>query len=349
MPDPAPAANDAAPAAVNPAPPPANTGPSPPAAPPTPPAQPAPATATASNLDPNTQMEIPKADGSGYEVASLQEMADALMSQRAGPAIDSNDVEKFNAFKDAVSGNGDPEAAHKLVDMYSAPKAAPVPDTNEQIAALQAELQATRSMVDSHAPLMRQIEDVKVQGATKGIIEQYAAQLPYLARDSAAGAQVVVARVAEYRAAAESQFNMTPEQFATHPRRQEVLLAAFKDSENRLRAVAERFKGFDPQAAAPAPTPANPGVVDDQAATTNTPGRIQAPYRAEGGLLVPTNGQPAAPIPQGPPSSVPSTPLSSEPSGTAVGPEVSQPQGPPRTMKDIEAQMRTRLQEMNPA
>ncbi len=304
------------------------------------------------DLDPQTQMEIPKKDGTGYEVGTLQDMADALLEKRAG-AIVGDDAKKIEALNKAVTG-GDASAAHELLDLYI-PKAAaadkPVADA-ERISVLESQLTEVKQLLGNQSPIVQQIEDARIHNGVKGLIGQHAANLPYLAKESDDGARRVTAKISVYREAAKASMGLTDEQFNNHPRRQQILARAMLDCEQELKTLAVRFTGFDPGATAAATANGKPAggtvAVDDQAAgAAATPGRIPARFQVDGGRLVDTAGQGVVQARHGVMETVPAAPLAGEPSGTAVGATpVQQLQGS-FSMDQMKANMRKRQQEIS--
>ena len=329
------------------------TGTPPAAAPPTTtkPAEPRPAAATPApvvpDLDPQTRMEIPKKDGTGYEEGTLQEMADALLEKRA-EILDPDKTKKFEAFQKAVAEN-DPKAAHDLLDLYMPPadtKPKPVA-ADERMATVEKELQDIKQLLGRQTPIVRQIEDARIQGGVKNLITQHATNLPHLAKEINDGARRVTAKITEYRDAAKAHLGLSDEQFNNHPRRQQILARAMLDCEHDLKTLADRFRGFDPAATTGADGKAKPGTVavEDQAATPVD--RIPARFQVDGGRLVDTVGQVVTQARHGEMQTVPTEPLAGEPSGTAVGvAPVQQPSGP-YDVDQLKANMRKRQQEIS--
>lgn len=306
-----------------------------------------PKTPAVPDLDPSTRIEIPKKDGSGFQVATLQELADSYLEPKG--ESDPDQAAKFKAFEEAVTKN-DPTAAHALLDLYM-PRAAETVDKGaagtdaDRVAILEQQLAEIKTSLDSQRPVVREIEEARIHSGVKSLIEQQKDKLPYLAKDAGISARMVTAKLAEYRQAATSQLGITEEQFNTHPRRQAILAAAFLDCERQLKGVADRFKGFDPAATVkpPAGTVAAT-VVDDQASPGA--GHVPARYRMVNGQLVDTLGQNMQQAGHGPMEAIPSTPLASEPSGSAVGAETGAPVPGAHTPDQLRANMRKRMQEI---
>lgn len=299
------------------------------------------------DLDPQTQMEIPKKDGTGFEVGSLQEMADALLEKRAGKP-DPGQAKKFELFEKAVTEN-DTTAAHDLLNEYMpAAETKPAAD-GERIVALETELQELRKLVGDQSPVIQQIEDARIHGGVKNLIGQHAASLPYLAKDSEDGARRVTAQIAEYRDAAKRHLGLTDEQFNNHPRRQQILAQSMLDVERQLKALADRFRGFEPAAAVDANGKPKVGTVavDDQTGgVAAAVDRIPARFKVDGGRLVDTSGQVVAQARHGEMLAVPAEPLAQEPSGTAVGAVPVEQVSGPFTLDQLKANMRRRQQEI---
>jgi hypothetical protein len=291
-------------------------------------------------------MEIPKKDGTGYEGATLQEMADALLEKREG-TLDPKQAEKIAALDKDVR-DSDPKAAHELLDLYmpkpAAPAAEPATET-DRIAVLEKQLDEVKTLLGSQSPIVQQIEDARIHGGVKNLIAQHAASLPYLAKESDDGARRVTTQIAKYRDAAKANMGLTDEQFNNHPRRQQILARAMLDCEQELKALAVRFQGFDP-AKVPDKAPAGTVAVDDQTAGAATPNRIPARFQVKDGVLVDTANRPVVQTPHGQMETVPAEPLAGEPSGTAVGATPVQELDGAYTMGQLKANMRRRQQEI---
>lgn len=355
MPDPAPT-TEATPAPANPAQP-ATAAPAPASAPASAPAAPAeskpkapaaPST-SAPEIDPQTSFELPKKDGSGFEVATLQEMSDAFL-ERGGPS-DPEQVKKFSAFEKAVSSN-DRGAMHELLDLYVPEPAKPAPaegSGDARLAALEREQVELRQQIAGQQPIVQQIEDARIINGVTKLIETHAASIPYLAKAAGENARRVTAKIAEYRDAAKANLGLTDEQFNNHPRRQQILAAAMMDCEREIKSLAERYRDFNPPAATTATDrkPAEAGVVDDQAAAAE--GHIPARYQMQDGRLVDTTGRPVAQGAHGGMATIPAQPLASEPGGAATEPQpATQPTGP-YNVEQMKAAMRKRAQETSSA
>lgn len=347
MPDPVP--DPVAAPATETAPTPPVTAPTTPAAPP--PTKPdATAGSSAADIDPSMRFEIPKKDGSGVEVATLQEMADALLAGKDAPPVSAEQAKRFETFEKAVGAN-DRQAMHELLDQY-VPDGAKADDTpkspqDQRVAALEAQLTELRGMVDNQSPIVQQIEDARIQTGVKSLIGQHAENLPYLAHDAATGARMVTDKLSEYRQAAKDSMGLTDEQFNSHPRKQQILAAAMMDCERSIKANIERYNGFTPGAPKPAARTPGVAVVDDQN-VANLADRIPARFKVgPDGRLMNGSGQTAGQTAYGQVQTVPAAPLATEPSGTAVGPEAAPPLTGSYTPDALRDRMKARMQEMS--
>lgn len=318
--------------------------------PPEKPTSPASETATP-DIDPSMRFEIPKKDGSGVEVATLQDMADAFLAGKDGPSVPDDQAKRFEAFNKAI-GSNDRQAMHDLLDLYVSPEDkvddAPKSPQEQRVAALETELAQVKALVTDQSPIVQQIEDARIQTGVKSLIQQHATNLPYLAHDSSTGARMVTNKLAEYRQAAKDSMGLTDEQFNKHPRKQQILAAAMMDCERQIKADVDRYRGFDPKAAAPSPQPGTPGVtvVDDQA-NGNPLDRIPARFKVgPDGRLIGGGGQTVGQTAHGTVQTVPGVPLASDPSGTAVGPEAPPPLTGSYTPDALRDRMKVRMQEI---
>ena len=304
------------------------------------------------DIDPSMRFELPKKDGSGVEVATLQEMADAFLSDKGGSPASDDQTKRFEAFEKAI-GQNDRQAMHDLLDLYvpSEEKADDTPKNpqEQRVAALETELAKVKALVTDQSPIVQQIEDARIQTGVKSLIQQHATNLPYLAHESSTGARMVTNKLAEYRQAAKDSMGLTDEQFNNHPRKQQILAAAMMDCERQIKANVDRYRGFEPKAAAPSPQPGTPGVtvVDDQN-KSNSLDRIPARFKVgPDGRLIGGGGQPAGQTTHGTVQTVPGVPLTSEPSGTAVGPETAPPLTGSYTPDELRDRMKVRVQEIS--
>lgn len=296
-------------------------------------------------IDPQTRFEIPKKDGTVTE-ASLQDMADAYMG-----TLDPGDPEatkRFDAFEKAVKTN-DRQAMHDLLDLYvpAAGAAKPASSVEDRLAALEQENKALKTALGTQQPIVEQIEDARIHGGVKKLIEQQAEHLPYLAHAVADGARMVTARIAEYREAAKVQMGLSDQQFNDHPRRQQILAAAMLDCERQVKAQVERYQNFKLQEVKPdGKKPEGTVTVDDQrSGPSATPDHVPARYQVINGQLVDRTGHPTTQMRHGEIVTVPTEPLVGEPAGNAVGPVPVEQGGQPFTMDQLRARMRRQSQE----
>lgn len=286
------------------------------------------------DLNANSSLIVADSDGS-ERVVTLGEMAQAW--QARGNQLSAEDAENLEMFKGLIKS--DPQAMQSFVSKFL-PKNTPAPEPSalqEKIDRLEQTVQSQQKILEGEfGGLMTQIRTAQESNTLKQHITARAATLPHLSRVPNAE-KLAANKLQEFKQVFKTRGGdydkMLPENQI------KVQELAVQQCEQELAAIAESW-GLKPQQAQPQH---GPFMTDNQPANPNRPGYLPSMYSVapNGSLISTQTGQ----VLVGPNGTIPTQPTSEVPSGSAPGPQPSQPQGP-YTKEQSRQMLRERVQMM---
>lgn len=301
------------------------------------------------DLDPNQILSF----GHGDQMvdATLGDLVAAkrFMLDKSDRILNDQDAEQFALFKKVLSG--DPEATRVLVEQYvpkSEPQAPEPGSVEARLVAMQQELGQVKQQLHAASTTTRQIEDLKMAGQIKTLIDGAKEKVPYLAHHPQAPNMV-----AQSYKMALSGFDQSK---LTSENRWKVLSYSMSQIEQALKQNAEIYRDFKgvgvPVPGGNSQQPTKPGsgvvVVDDQGAP-KLAASVPPAVIIRDGVAVDIRGRPVAQTSYGPFNALPETPITDVPVGGAspAQPQLGHQRGQPITKDQMLQQLASRREELD--